>query len=270
MDFHFLKGKHFVWFGQRVGLQALYGSDRGEGGRASSGDPPWHRLIICCLVCDWQVFSGSLQRPIKFCDRLLDFRSGLIQASFVLQKQEPKATNGPHNALDQHYPAHPDTLSSVNITKPFDQPNNQPATPFISRLRCGCCSCWWAALPMTQETKPQILTNSPHWVVVGACRKRGAAVAPQDLLARQRNERGLYLRPSGPTPHHPLSDEQVQGRVTVGAKRRPPKCEFQGSDRGSPAPTQKPRPKKTFLRHRWRWTTTAWLSTPCKHAPVEL
>lgn len=88
--------------------------------------------------------------------------------------------------------------------------------------------------------------NTPHWVVVGTCRKRGAAVPPQDLLARQRKERGLYLRPSGPTPHHPPSDEQVRGRVTVGAKRRPPMCEFQGSGRGGPAPTQRPRPKKTF------------------------
>lgn len=64
--------------------------------------------------------------------------------------------------------------------------------------------------------------------MVGTCRKQGAAGPPRDLSARKRKERGLYLRPGGPTPHHPLSDEQVQGRVTAGAKKkkkRPTNCE---------------------------------------------
>lgn len=50
------------------------------------------------------------------------------------------------------------------------------------------------------------------------------------------------MRPSGPTPHHPLSDEQVQGRVTVGAKRRPPNCEFEQAIRG-PEPHTQPDPE---------------------------
>lgn len=54
-------------------LQALYGSAGGREGdpkraRASSKDPLGHQLIICCLVCDWQVFGGSLQRSFKFLD----------------------------------------------------------------------------------------------------------------------------------------------------------------------------------------------------------
>lgn len=61
--------------------------------------------------------------------------------------------------------------------------------------------------------------------MAGTCRKQGAAGPPRDLSARMRKERGLYLRPGGPTPHHPLSDEQVQGKVNAGAKRRPTNCE---------------------------------------------
>lgn len=34
--------------------------------RASSKDPLCHQLIICCLVCDWQVSGGSLPRERSF------------------------------------------------------------------------------------------------------------------------------------------------------------------------------------------------------------
>ena len=51
----------------------------------------------------------------------------------------------------------------------------------------------------------------------GTCRKRGAPGPPQAPSSRQQTERGLYLRLGGPIPHHPLPEEQVEGRVTVDA-----------------------------------------------------
>lgn len=33
-------------------------------GRASGEDPPSHQLMICCLVCDWQVYGGNLLKDL--------------------------------------------------------------------------------------------------------------------------------------------------------------------------------------------------------------
>ncbi len=59
--------------------------------RASSKDPPWHQPIFCCLVCDWQVFGGCLQKVLDcLCDSKADLNKLLC---FFFSKKEVGVTH---------------------------------------------------------------------------------------------------------------------------------------------------------------------------------
>lgn len=123
--------------------------------RASSKDPPWHQPVICSLVCDWQVFGGSLQKILQVpwlslwllkltwrsCSGFCSYRS-----LEVLMLGSLPQTNLAHAVAK---------LSCVGKTKP----TNRPASHSLYQLH----QIWMLPMPVSHTThhwaKPRILTK---------------------------------------------------------------------------------------------------------------